>query len=381
MAFSFSDEQQAFREVIRRFLADKSPPTEVRRLMATEVGFDESVWTSLAHELGVTGLTIPEQYGGQGFGPIEQGIVVEEMGRALLCAPYFSACVMATSVMRHAATTAQQERLLPKVASGDERPTLACVEQSGSWDVASVATVAQRVDGGYRLNGVKRFVVDGMSATSLLVVARAPASSGVEGINVFLVDTNADGVKRRPLKALDPTRKLAEIEFHDVLAERLGDDGAGFIAMQTVLMEASVALANESVGGAQAMLDTAVDYTQLRVQFGRPIASFQAIKHQCAELLLDVELAKSAAYYAAEACALQSPDAHASASLAKAGVSDTYMRAAKTCVQLHGGIGFTWEQNTHLWFKRAKSSEVFLGTPDYHRELMLQSWPREEVSQ
>ena len=380
MAFSFTDEQQAFREVVQRFLADKSPPTEVRRLMATESGYDEGVWLAMADELGITGLTVPEAFGGQGFGPVELGIVVEEMGRALLCAPFFSASVMAASAIRHAASAGQQERLLPDVAAGINRATVAAQEADGHWDPAAVAMVAERTADGFRLNGSKHFVLDGMSATRLLVAARAAGSAGADGINLFLVDADSDGVKRRVLNVIDPTRKLAAVEFHDVAAERLGDEGNGYSALRAMLTDATVALANESAGGAQAMLDMAVDYTQMRVQFGRLIASFQAIKHQCAELLLEVELAKSSAYYAAEALAEGHEDALASASLAKASTSDTFMRAAKTCIQLHGGIGFTWEQDTHLWYKRAKSSEVFLGTPDYHRELMLQAWPEEEVA-
>ncbi|MAP10575.1 MAG: acyl-CoA dehydrogenase [Gammaproteobacteria bacterium] len=380
MAFSFTDEQQAFREVVQRFLADKSPPTEVRRLMATESGYDEGVWLAMADELGITGLTVPEAFGGQGFGPVELGIVVEEMGRALLCAPFFSASVMAASAIRHAASAGQQERLLPDVAAGINRATVAAQEADGHWDPAAVAMVAERTADGFRLNGSKHFVLDGMSATRLLVAARAAGSAGADGINLFLVDADSDGVKRRVLNVIDPTRKLAAVEFHDVAAERLGDEGNGYSALRAMLTDATVALANESAGGAQAMLDMAVDYTQMRVQFGRLIASFQAIKHQCAELLLEVELAKSSAYYAAEALAEGHEDALASASLAKASASDTFMRAAKTCIQLHGGIGFTWEQDTHLWYKRAKSSEVFLGTPDYHRELMLQAWPEEEVA-
>tara|TARA_Y100001934_G_scaffold255173_1_gene321893 strand:- start:8940 stop:10082 length:1143 start_codon:yes stop_codon:yes gene_type:complete len=380
MAFSFTDEQQAFREVVQRFLADKSPPTEVRRLMATEAGYDEGVWLAMADELGITGLTVPEAFGGQGFGPVELGIVVEEMGRALLCAPFFSASVMAASAIRHAASAGQQERLLPDVAAGINRATVAAQEADGHWDPAAVGMVAERTADGFRLNGSKHFVLDGMSATRLLVAARAAGSAGADGINLFLVDADSDGVKRRVLNVIDPTRKLAAVEFHDVAAERLGDEDNGYSALRAMLTDATVALANESAGGAQAMLDMAVDYTQMRVQFGRLIASFQAIKHQCAELLLEVELAKSAAYYAAEALAEGHEDALAIASLAKASTSDTFMRAAKTCIQLHGGIGFTWEQDTHLWYKRAKSSEVFLGTPDYHRELMLQAWPEEEVA-
>jgi len=211
-------------------------------------------------------------------------------------------------------------------------------------------------------------------ADLLIVAARIPGTTGREGLALFTIGAKAGGVERRLLESMDPTRKIARVDFRGAHANLLGklDDGAKPIVR--TLDQAAIALANEMAGGAQTMLDSAVDYAKLRVQFGRTIGSFQAIKHRLADMLLEVELAKSAAYYAAQAAAIEDPEWPALASLAKAGASETYLHTAAECIQLHGGIGFTWDNDTHLWFKRAKSSEVFLGQPSYHRELLMQHW-------
>jgi alkylation response protein AidB-like acyl-CoA dehydrogenase len=374
MAFSFSDEQEAFRGIVKRFMDERAASTEVRRLMASDLGYDANVWRQLSQELGVTGIQIPEEYGGQGFGFVELGIVLEEMGRALYCGPYFSTTVLAANAIMNAGSRGDKEQYLPAIAAGELFASLAFCEPSGRWDVESVTTTAAPADGAFKLSGQKRFVLDGMLAQQFVVAARAPGSHGKDGISLFMVAADARGLERRAVRALDPTRKLAELDLHDVVATPLGEIGAGAQALEDTLMQAAVALASESVGGAQAMLNAAVDYTLMRVQFGRLVGSFQAIKHQCAELLLDVELAKSAAYQAANAASDADADQRVVASIAKAASSDSFMGAAIRCIQLHGGIGFTWEQDTHLWFKRAKSSEVFLGTPTYHREIVVANW-------
>lgn len=374
MAFSFSDEQEAFRDVVKRFMEERSPTTEVRRLMATDAGYDAQVWHQLSNELGATGLQIPEEYGGQGFGFVELGIVLEEMGRSLFCGPFFSTVVLAANAIMNAGSQADKQQLLPGIAAGERFLSLAFCEQNSDWDINSITTTATADGDSYRLSGQKRFVLDGMLAEQFIVAARLPGSVGRNGVSLFLLPADESGLSRRAVQALDPTRKLAELDLTNVRATPLGEVGQGADALERTLQQAAVALANESAGGAQAMLNSAVDYTLMRVQFGRVIGSFQAIKHQCAELLLDVELAKSAAYQAATAASDDEGDLPAFASVAKAATSDSFMRAATSCIQLHGGIGFTWEQNTHLWFKRAKSSEVFLGTPAHHRELMMQHW-------
>jgi alkylation response protein AidB-like acyl-CoA dehydrogenase len=372
--FAFTDEQEHFRSAIGRFLNDKSPTTEVRRLMGTAEGYDPAVWRQLSEELALPGIHIPEQYGGAGFGMVELCIVTEELGRALLCAPYFSTAVLAANAILNAGTEAQKAGLLPDLASGARRATLAVTELNGQWDPQSIELVATRVENGYRLDGVKSYVVDGHVAELLVVAARLPNTVGGDGLALFTLDANSNGVERRLLESMDPTRKLARIDFHGAPAQLLGNLDDGSETLARTLDQAAIALANEMVGGAQKLLDSAVDYTKVRVQFGRTIGSFQAIKHRLADLLLEVELAKSAAYYAAQASAADDPEWPALACLAKAAASETYLRIAAECIQLHGGIGFTWDNDTHLWFKRAKSSEVFLGQPSYHRELLMQRW-------
>jgi alkylation response protein AidB-like acyl-CoA dehydrogenase len=372
--FAFTDEQEQFRSAIRRFLNDKSPTTEVRRLMATAQGYDPAVWRQLSEDLALPGIHVPEQYGGAGFGMVELCIVAEELGRALLCAPYFSTAVLAANAILNSGTESQKSALLPDLAKGARLATFAVTEPDGNWDPASLTLVATPHADGYLLDGVKSYVVDGHLADLLIVAARTPNTVGREGLALFTLAANSAGVERRLLESMDPTRKIARIDFNRAHASLLGHFHDGAKPILRTLDQAAVALANEMVGGAQVLLDSAVNYAKLRVQFGRTIGSFQAIKHRLADMLLDVELAKSAAYYAAQAAAVEDPEWPALASLAKAAASETYLHTAAECIQLHGGIGFTWDNDTHLWFKRAKSSEVFLGQPSYHRELLMQRW-------
>ena len=378
MSFSFTDEQVEFRSVLRRFLAEKSPTTEVRRLMETEDGYDGEVWRQLSQDLGLTAIHIPEEYGGQGFGFVELAIALEEMGRALLCAPFFSSIVLAATAILNCASEEQKRALLPPIATGDVRATLAFTEENGRWDNSGVAVEATKTEGGYQLNGVKSFVLDGCTAEQIVVLARSPGSSGDDGLSLFVVAGDAAGLTKRPLKSMDETRKLARLECQNVHAELLGSEGGAAAPMATTLDQAVTCLANEMVGGAEALREQALDYAQMRMQFGRTIASFQTMKHKAADMLIDVELAKSAAYYAAAAAdghdGENISDLPAVASLAKAGAGEAFMQTAIHTIQVHGGIGFTWDNDTHLWFKRAKSSEVFLGDATYHRELMLQRW-------
>jgi alkylation response protein AidB-like acyl-CoA dehydrogenase len=372
--FAFTDEQEQFRSALRRFLNDKSPTSEVRRLMATAEGYNPEVWRQLSNELALPGIHIPEQYGGAGFGMVELCIVAEELGRALFCGPYFSTTVLAANAILGAGTEAQKSTLLPRLASGQRLATLAVTELNGDWDPLKIELTATRAADGYRLDGVKSYVVDGHLADLLIVAGRIATNAGDSAVALFTLDAKSNGVERRLLESMDPTRKLARIDFHGAHADLLGTLEDGAKPLIRTLDQAAIALANEMMGGAQAMLDSAVDYAKVRVQFGREIGSFQAIKHKCADMLLDVELAKSAAYCAAQACAVNDPEWPALACLAKAAASETYLRTAAECIQIHGGIGFTWDNDTHLWFKRAKSSEVFLGQPSYHRELLMQRW-------
>jgi alkylation response protein AidB-like acyl-CoA dehydrogenase len=374
MQFSFTSEQEEFRSVLRRFLEDKSPPAVVRRLMETEAGWEREGWRELNQLLGLTAVHIPEAYGGQGFGPVELGIVLEEMGRALLCAPYFASAVLAATAIMNAGTEAQKRDLLPPIAAGETVATLAFTEPNGRWDTTGIEMTATAAGDGFRLDGVKSFVLDGHTADMIVVLARRPGSIGDDGLSFFTVPGDATWLTRRALKVLDPTRKQARLEFRAVEAALLGEEGEGAGPFARTMMQAAVCLANEMVGGAERLRQSALDYANLRVQFGRAIASFQSMKHKQADMLVDVELARSAAYAAASAAAEDDADLPALASLAKAYASDAYMQTAIHTIQIHGGIGFTWDNDTHLWFKRAKSSEVFLGDPAWHRELMMRAW-------
>jgi alkylation response protein AidB-like acyl-CoA dehydrogenase len=374
MKFNFTDEQQEFRSVLRRFLEDKSPTTEVRRLMETDEGCDPEVWRQLSQELGLTAIHIPESYGGQGFGVGELAIAVEEMGRALLCAPYFASTVLAATAILKAGSEDQKQLMLPDIASGETVATLALAEESGAWDTSGVAMTATANGDKYTLEGTKSFVLDGCTAGVIVVVARKAGSSGDDGVSFFTVAGDAAGLERAQLNSMDPTRKLARLTFSGVEAELLGEEGGAAGPLAETLDVAAICLANEMVGGAERLRKSAVEYANMRVQFGRAIGSFQTLKHKAADMLLEVELAKSAAYYAAAAADEDDEEVSALASLAKAAAADVYMQTAVHTVQIHGGIGFTWDNDTHLWFKRAKSSEVFLGGSAYHRERMMQQW-------
>ncbi|HEX2887637.1 acyl-CoA dehydrogenase family protein [Vineibacter terrae] len=374
MRFSFTSEQDEFRTIVRRLLDARSPVSEVRRLMATDAGWDRDAWRKINQELGLTAIHVPEAYGGQGFGYAELAIVLEEMGRGLLCAPFFSTAALATAAILNAGTEAQKQALLPSIAAGDTTATLAFSEDDGSNDAASVAMTATSSGGAWRLDGVKSFVLDGHTADIIVVLARDPGSSGESGLSFFTVAGDAPGLQRRRLKTMDETRKLARLQFNGVEARLLGEAGTAAAPFARTLQQAVVLLANEMVGGAEKLRQSALDYAKMRMQFGRSIASFQTTKHKAADMLADVELAKSAAYYAAAAVDENDDDMPAIASLAKACAAEAYLQTAIHAIQIHGGIGFTWDNDTHLWFKRAKSSEILFGDANHHRELMLQRW-------
>ncbi|MGO9559679.1 MAG: acyl-CoA dehydrogenase family protein [Acidimicrobiales bacterium] len=367
MNFGFSEEQEELRTAVRRYFEDKSPSTEVRRLMETTEGYDPAVWSQMANQLGLQALTIPEEFGGAGFGYVELVVVLEEMGRALVCAPYFSSVALAANALLSSDDKAAKAEYLPGIASGETIATLAYTEPSGRWDIEGIELAATRSGDGWSLTGVKSYVLDGHTASLILVAARTAA-----GISLFAVDGEAAGLTRTALATMDQTRKQAKLEFEGVSGRLIGEDGSAGPVLQKTLDLAAVALAAEQVGGAQRVLEMSVEYAKSRIQFGRPIGSFQAIKHKCADMLLEVESAKSAAYYAGWAAAEDNDELPVTACLAKAYCSEAYFHAAAENIQIHGGIGFTWEHDAHLYFKRAKSSELILGDPAYHRELLAQ---------
>ncbi len=367
MNFAFTEEQEELRKTVRSFLDAKSPETAVREQMETEAGFDPAVWSQMGEQMGLQGLHIPEAYGGSGYSYVELGIVLEEMGRSLLCAPFFSTVVLAANTLIHCGDEAAKQAHLPGIASGETIATVAFTEPSGKWDEAGITMPASSSDGGHTLTGTKMFVLDGHTANLIIVAARTAA-----GVSLFTVAGDAAGLTRTALATMDQTRKQARLEFDNTPATLIGTDGDGWNVLDKVLDLVAIGLAAEQVGGAQKVLDMAVEYAKVRVQFGRPIGSFQAIKHKCADMLLEVESAKSAAYYGMW-CASEMNDELASvASLAKAYCSEAYFHATAENIQIHGGIGFTWEHPAHLYFKRAKSSELLFGDPTYHRELLAQ---------
>jgi len=364
----FTPEQEQLREMTRAFFEEVSNERAVRAAMESEQGFDEGVWQRIGAELGLTGLGIPEQYGGADCGAVELGVVMEEAGRALLCAPYLSTMLLAVPALLAAGDDAANRDLLPRIAAGELRATLAWVEASGDWTADAISLPARASGGGWTLTGEKSFVIDGHTAELLLVLARTE-----QGLSLFAVEADAPGLTRTPLETLDMTRKLARLDFDATPARLVGEQGAGDAILAAVEHSAISGLAAEQVGGAQRALDMAVEYAKDRVQFGRPIGSFQAIKHTCADMLLRVECARSAAYYTMWTLAEDHPEAAMATHVAKAYCSDAYFDVATESIHIHGGIGFTWEHPGHLYFRRAKSSQLLFGDATFHRERVAQA--------
>ncbi len=363
MILGVTAEQEELRASVRRFLADRAPISAVRSLMETADGLDRDVWRQAGEQLGLQGIAIPEEYGGAGFSFAEQAIVLEELGAALYGGPYLASAVLAATALLASGDEAAKKAYLPGIASGELIGTLAFTEEDGSWDPAAIAMAGVADGDGWRLDGRKSFVLDGHTADLILVVARTG-----DALSLFAVPADAPGLARTGLPTLDQTRKLARLDFAAVPATLAGTAGGGAAVLARVLDVAAIAQAAEQLGGAQRALDMAVGYLKVRHQFGRPIGSFQALKHRCADLLLEVESLRSAIQYAAAAVAENSDEVPVVASLVKAYASDVYFHVAAENIQLHGGIGFTWEHDAHLYFKRAKASELFLGDPSYHRE-------------
>jgi alkylation response protein AidB-like acyl-CoA dehydrogenase len=359
--FAFSDEQEAFRETLRRFCQERLPVAEVRRLMEAPEGFDRDTWKQMAAELGLQGLAIPEAYGGQGFGFLELGIALEEMGRELAGGPFFATTCLGARAIQHAGDEAQRRAWLPRIASGEALATLAVTEGGGAETPDALHAECRRDGDRWRVSGEKRFVLAGGQADLIVVAARSPGTGGVEGISLLVVEGGAQGVAATPLETLDPTRKQADLRFEGAPARLLGREGGGWPALERTLDEARIAQSAEMVGGAARCLEMAVGYAKERVQFGRPIGSFQAIQHKAAEVLLELELARSAAYWAWWVAETGRADLAEAASLAKSVAGEAYLRAAQENVHIHGGIGFTWEHDAQLFLKRAKASDALFG--------------------
>jgi alkylation response protein AidB-like acyl-CoA dehydrogenase len=368
---AFDEAQEELRAQARAFLAEHSGSEAVRRAMASELGFDPGLWKQLSAELGWTALLVPEACGGLGLGLVELVALQEVIGEALLCAPFFSSVCLGAQALLVAGSPEQKREHLPGIAAGTTLATLAALEPNGRFDATGVEALARRAGGEFVLEGRKRYVVDGQSADLLVIPARREGSAGAEGVSLFLVPGRAAGLERRALPTLDQTRRLAQVELRDVRVPAgalLGEEGRGWPALERTLDLAAIALAAEQLGGAQRCLDLSVAYAKQRVQFGRPIGSFQAIQHKCADMMVAVEAARSGVYWAACVAGEGQGELAVAASLARATASEAFFRCAAESIQIHGGVGFTWEYDLHLYFKRARASRSLLGDPAYHRE-------------
>jgi alkylation response protein AidB-like acyl-CoA dehydrogenase len=384
MEFRFNEEQQMIRDTAAAFLAEVSDSSAIRRAMASEQGFEDTVWQRIVGEMYWQAIHIPEQYGGLGLGYVELVALFEQMGRYLLCSPFLSSVAFATNALLIAANEEQKNTWLPSLASGELTGTLAWASAGNALGADAVKATYEKNSAGFVLNGTLRYVPDGHTAGLLIVAARAKNSQGENGISLFAIPAATDGVQRNWLPTMDQTRKQAEIILHNVVVSAdalLGNEGNGWSALNQTLQLAQIAVAAEQMGGAQQALDLTVEYTKGRYQFNRPVASFQAMKHKAADMMLKAESARSAVYYAA--CIAQEALARAlggesdaqlaaelpeAASIAKAYCSDAFFFNAGCGIQMFGGVGFTWEYDIQLYFKRAKSSETLLGNGAWHRE-------------
>ena len=364
MELTLTDDQGFFRDTTRRFLTTEAPLARTRRDMVRPGGYDRALWRKIAEELGWAAIAIPEVYGGFGLGAVEIAVLQEELGRSLACTPFFATVCMAANALRRAGTDEQQAAWLPGIASGEVTATLAWVGHPRRWDAQGVgATWALEADG-YRLRGSLLAVVDGATADLLLVCARGPD----DALALFVVPRTLPGVACTGAATMDQTRRSANVNLEDVLVPHDARMAGETDVLAVIFDEAATALAAEQLGVAERCLEMAVDYAKVRRQFGRPIGSFQSIKHKLADLLVAVESARSAAWYAAWAASAAPDELPVAASLAKAWCSDAVFKCAAENIQVHGGIGFTWEHDAHLYFKRARASESFLGDATWHRE-------------
>jgi alkylation response protein AidB-like acyl-CoA dehydrogenase len=364
MDFDLSKPQRLLKESARDFLARECQPGRVRELMATDTAHDQELWQAIADQ-GWMGMMIPEEQGGLGLGLVDMAVIAEEMGRACLPGAFLST-LFASALIERAGSAEQRAKYLEPIAAGELKATVALLETGANWDVDAVKLEAAHRDGSFSLTGKKLFVPDAGVADLLICVARDG-----EGLALLPVERDAHGLNIKPMPSMDATRKVNEVVFDGVIvtkANALGADGDTGGALRSALEVAIVALCAEMVGGMQWVLDTTVEYAKTRQQFGRPIGSFQAVQHQCADMLLMMESARSAAYYAAWALTESDPAASLAVSIAKAYCSDVYREVGNRGVQVHGGIGFTWEHDLQLYYKRGKSSETLFGDAAFHRE-------------
>ncbi len=363
MEFALSPEQQEFQGSVRRLITERSALPVVREVTASETGWDAQLWSQMSQQMGLPSLLVPEEYDGAGATMIEASIVMEELGRGLVPSPYFATTAFGVLPVLEFGTEDQKQALLPEIAAGDRTMTMALNEPSGSWGPAGVTMKAVKAGEGVTLSGTKSFVIDGHTADTMQGVAISP--DGEDQFGVYLVDGSAAGLSRTRVDTLDLSRTMATLEFDTVAAEPLGSPVA-WDRISHILDLASTLLSAEMVGGMEAAMTMSVEYAQIRRQFNRPIGSFQAIKHRCAEMAIEVDTSRAAALYAAFVASEGSDELRIAAPIAKATASTGFGFTASWNVQVHGGIGFTWDHDAQLYYRRAKSDESLLGTASEH---------------
>jgi alkylation response protein AidB-like acyl-CoA dehydrogenase len=373
MDFGLSEEQELLQQSARDFLARECPTTFVREMIRGDDGFARGLHEKMAG-MGWTGLIVPEKFGGLGLHMLDLAVLAEEMGRVAVPGPFFSSSVLAALSLVHSGANALKKEWLPRLAAGQAIGTLAFVEENDRLDAAGITARCAKTRGGYRLNGVKMFVTDAHVA-DFLVAAFRSRGAGESGVCLFLLRRDTPGISVQALHSIDQTRRSCEVVFRNVevpASALLADETKGWKALSRAIDGACVVLAADSLGGSQRALEMAVEYSKVREQFGRPIGSFQAIKHIAAEMVSEIEPARSLVWYAAYAYDHEPRAAGRAAAMAKARLSDVYCRTTNRAVQIHGGIGFTWEHDMHLWFKRAKWNETAFGDATFHRERLAQ---------
>jgi alkylation response protein AidB-like acyl-CoA dehydrogenase len=366
MNFDFSEDQKQLRDQARRFLAEKSPPKAVRQVLEGKAPYDRELWKGFA-ELGFLGVAIPEAYGGSGAGHLELAVIAEEIGRADAAIPVSSSIYMAAEAIMLAGSDAQKEKWLPKLASGEAIGTLALFEGNGGITPKAIKATAS----GGTIDGVKSPVPDGEIADVAIVVARTGSSGRESDIGLFIVDLKGKGVQRKAVPNLDPTRQQAEVTFKGAPAEPLGRAGEGFATLKQVLDRAAVLIAFEQLGGSDRALEMARDYALDRIAFGRPIGSFQAIKHILADMYVSATLARSNCYYGAWALSTNSSELAEAAAGARISATEAFQHCSKQNIQVHGGMGFTWEFDCHLYYRRSAALALALGSRSYWEDQLI----------
>ena len=366
MNFDFSDEQKQLRDEARKFLAEKCPPKTVRTVLEGKQPYDRELWKGLG-DMGFLGVAIPEAYGGAGAGHLELCVIAEEMGRALAPVPFSSTVYLAAEAILLAGSDAQKQKWLPLVASGEAIGTLALFEGKGNPSPEGIKLSAA----GGGLNGVKKPVPDGAIADFAIVAARAGSSGRETDISLFLVDMKAEGVEAKSLINVDPSRGQAELTFRNCKAEPLGRANEGWSIVSQLLDRAAVLMAFEQVGGADRALEMGRDYALDRIAFGRPIGSFQAVKHMLADMYVSATLARSNCYYGAWALSTNASELPEAAAAARISATQAFQHCAKNNIQVHGGMGFTWEFDCHLYYRRSNATALALGSLSYWEDALI----------